>query len=294
VIDYPIDATFNNEIQLKGYSLRDPDLTPGKVIFVTLYWRALTQPREDYNLVAQIWNDDKESLASTTDFPYGGAYRTRIWRTNEIVATHHWLKLPDNLPVGRYKLAVTVTQLLGGKRLTVNGPNGDSSLNIALAPDLRRARPAESINLTAPPQAVQFGDLFAVSGMAIKGKPLSPSATWQAAPSQTLTFDLAWQTLKRPLRDYSVFVHISPARDVPPVAQTDLTMGQTYPTGAWRPGDVIHDQLTLKLPPDLAAGSYKILIGVYDWQTGERLSLKVGEQAPPDSQWEIGTLVVGQ
>jgi len=294
VIDYPLDATFNNEIQLKGYTLRDPDLTPGKVIFVTLYWRALTQPRDDYNLVVQVWNDSKEALASTTDFPYGGAYRTRIWRTNEIVATHHWLTLPPNLPVGRYTLAVTVTQLLGGKRLSVSGPNGDTSLNMALAPDLRYPRPAESVNLPALPQAVQFGDLFTVSGMAINGNPLTSNATWQAAPGQTLTFDLAWKTLKRPLRDYSVFVHISPARDVPPVAQSDLTMGQTYPTGAWRPGDAIHDQLTLKLPSDSVAGSYKVLIGVYDWQTGERLPLIVNGTAQPDSQWEIGTLMMGK
>ncbi len=296
VIDYPLDATFNDEIRLKGYTLRDPDLTPGKVIFVTLYWQALAKPRDDYNLVAQIWNDGKESLASATDFPYGGAYRTRIWRTDELVATHHWLALPENLPVGRYTLAVAVTQLLGGKRLAVSGPNADPALQVALAPDLRYPRPTESINLPAPPQAVQFGDLFSISGLTINlnGSQQTPNSTWRAAPDQTLTLDLAWKTLKRPPHDYSVFAHISPARDVPPIAQADLTMGQMYPTGAWRPGDVIHDQLNLKLPSNLAPGQYNVLLGVYDWQTGERLPLMVDGKALPDAQWEIGILVVGR
>src|SRR5262249_33250750 len=95
VIDQPLEATFNGEVQLKGYTIRDENPTPGKVIWVTLYWQALKPPSEDYEIFVQAWNDAKESLAGTHDFPYGGAYRVRIWRPSEIVATHHWLQLPD-------------------------------------------------------------------------------------------------------------------------------------------------------------------------------------------------------
>ncbi|HJW84078.1 MAG TPA: hypothetical protein VJ754_07220, partial [Anaerolineae bacterium] len=58
VIDYPLDATFNDEIRLRGYTLADPDLTPGAVTFVTLYWQPIVRrPAEDFEVITQIWND---------------------------------------------------------------------------------------------------------------------------------------------------------------------------------------------------------------------------------------------
>ncbi|MEP7284904.1 MAG: glycosyltransferase family 39 protein [Chloroflexota bacterium] len=296
VIDTPLDATFNGEIQLKGYTVQNTDLTPGSVLFVTLYWQAKVRPSEDYNLVAQIWNDAKESLASTTDFPFGGAYRTRIWRPDEIVATQHWLQLPDKLPAARYTLAVTMTHLLGSKRLPTTGANADPALQIALAPDLRVPMASVTELGTPPPQAIQFGDVFSVTGIDAKlnDMPQPIASTWTATPGQTLTVNIVWSALKRPPSDYSVFLHLSAAADSPPLAQADLTMGGAYPTGAWRTGDKMHDQVTLSLPATLPAGEYKLYMGVYFWQTNKRLPLLINDAPMDDAQWQIGTLKLGR
>ena len=294
VIDSPLQATFNGEVQVKGYSIRDSDLTPGKLIFVTLYWQAIKQPGEDYQIFAQVWNDAKQSLAGAHDFPFGGAYRARIWRPDEIVATHHWLQLPNELPAGRYTLAVGLTHLIGDQRIDVTGPNSDPTLQVALAPNLRRPLPAAQPG-TPPSQTIQFGDAFSVAGLdlAIEGKPVSIGADISALPGQTLATDITWRALARPPQDYSAFLHIATARDVPPLAQTDVTMGGSYPTGAWRSGDLVHDHMTLKLPADLPPGRYPILLGIYYWQTNERLALSVNGAKQTDPQLQVGTLVIG-
>jgi 4-amino-4-deoxy-L-arabinose transferase-like glycosyltransferase len=45
------------------------------------------------------------------------------------------------------------------------------------------------------------------------------------------------------------------------------------PSWSWQPGDTLLQIHRLDLPPDLPAGSYQPLIGIYDRQTGERLPL---------------------
>jgi hypothetical protein len=69
-------------------------------------------------------------------------------------------------------------------------------------------------------------------------------------------------------------------------------LGGTYPAGAWRTGDTVRDHLTLtaNLPP----GEYKVLMGVYYWQTGERLPITLDGAKQTDSRVQIGTLAVGK
>ncbi len=282
VIDYPLQATFADQIDLKGYSIADQDLTPGKVVFVTLYWQARVAPSRDYEIFVQLWNDNKEALAETHDFPYGGAYRARIWRPDEIVATHHWLQLPaaDKLPAGRYTLAVGLSPLLTPDRIPVQGSSADPTLQVVLSPDLRVSL-AQATPGTPLPQATRFGDVTQLVGF---DSSLPAGGNWQVTPGQTLTFNLTWKALKRPPQDYSVFLHLSAGYDTPPVAQVDSIMGGNYPPGAWRTGDLVGQQLSLKIPDDIKPGSYQLLLGTYYWQTGQRLPLFLGDQPQPDAQ----------
>ncbi len=304
-----LKATFNNQIDLLGYMLNTPsgDMTPGQVLFITLYWHIRQQVTEDYNISAQLWTDDKIAVVSTTDFPFGGAYRTRIWRPDEIVATHHWLQLPNDLPTARYTLAVGMLHLLGEKLVPITGDNADLTTGFALAADLRRPPPLfDTVPVLGPPLTVpiQFGNtsgnIFAVSGVDLRldriDQPLSVAKplTYPVLPGQSLVVDLIWKTLQRPARDYTVFLHLASAPNVAPIAQADLRMGVnanlSFPTGAWRPGEVYQSNLLVTVPATLAAGPYQLLIGVYYWQTGERLLLN---DQPGTDQWLIGMLNVG-
>ena len=64
------------------------------------------------------------------------------------------------------------------------------------------------------------------------------------------------------------------------MAQSDsVPAAGQRPTTGWLPGETIADAHTLALPPDLPAGSYQLIAGLYDPLTGGRLPLMDGETA---------------
>ncbi len=72
----------------------------------------------------------------------------------------------------------------------------------------------------------------------------------------------------------------------------DRLLGGTYPTGAWRAGDRMADGAVLALPASLPPGTYSVWLGVYTWQTGERLTPWVDGSPQPDGRLRLGTVRV--
>ena len=293
LVDYPLDAVFNDEIRLLGYTLPDQNLQPGGVTFVSLFWQPLTAPREDYEVFVQLWSDDQTSIGGAHDFPFGGMYRTRIWQPDEVVVTHHWLTVPADLQIGRYTLIAGLFRLLHNERLPVSGSDADLTLRIARAPDLRYPPPPPDLIGEPPETALQFGDFFNVRSLAVHvNNTEQPGSEWEMTPGDTLKVDLFWDVQHRPAEDYSVFLHLSNDPAAAPLAQADVRMGGTLPSGAWRPGDVIHDQLVLTIPADIEVGEYELLLGSYFWPTGERLPAYASEERQANDRIALGTVTI--
>jgi hypothetical protein len=290
----PVDATFNDEIQLADYELASTDLTPGQVFFVTLFWKALQPPREDYEIFVQLWNDQGQAVSSWQNVPYSGMYRTRIWRTDELVPTHHWLTLPEDAPPGRYRLVVGLYRTLQQTRLDASGQNANPEQDVAVVADLRSPLlPLEDAG-TMPPWSTSFGDVLRIAGLdvSVDGTPQPLDAPLNAAPGQTVTLDVTWQAVQHPPLDYSVFVHLTSDDNHPPAAQLDRTIGDAYPTGIWQPGERVHDTYALTIPNDLPPGTYDLWLGVYYWATGERLSATRDGAPQPDNRLLLGRVVI--
>jgi 4-amino-4-deoxy-L-arabinose transferase-like glycosyltransferase len=93
--------------------------------------------------------------------------------------------------------------------------------------------------------------------------------------STALTVTLFWQA-RRPIDvDYTQFVHIRDGANQT-VLQADKQ--PTVPTTRWRPGELVADIVEIPLPSDIPAGPYRILVGMYRWDTLERLPV-VGDQS---------------
>lgn len=80
---------------------------------------------------------------------------------------------------------------------------------------------------------------------------------------------LAWQAQSAPPLDYTAFVHLI-APDGALAAQTDRPPAG-YPTGDWRPGELVIDRFRLDLPEGLSPGVYRLQTGFYDPATVARL-----------------------
>lgn len=82
-------------------------------------------------------------------------------------------------------------------------------------------------------------------------------------PGDPLTVSLFWQPQQPLPADYTTFVHLVD-RQLQGVAQSDhLPGGVYYPSSLWQAGETLRDAHTLTLPPDLPAGEYQLLVGVY-------------------------------
>ncbi|MEI2689680.1 MAG: glycosyltransferase family 39 protein [Anaerolineae bacterium] len=89
-----------------------------------------------------------------------------------------------------------------------------------------------------------------------------------------LQLQLQWQAERQPEADYTVFIQLLDQRDQV-VAQRDAPP-EDSPTSQWQPGQQIMDNHGLLVSHGTAPGDYRLILGMYDPQTGERL--RVGEQ----------------
>jgi 4-amino-4-deoxy-L-arabinose transferase-like glycosyltransferase len=118
------------------------------------------------------------------------------------------------------------------------------------------------------PQPADFGDQIQLRGLRWDGA---------AQPGQPLALQLVWQVHAPPPADYMLFAHLI-GPDGRRVAQADLS----YPTSSWRAGHYATTDLPLALPADVPAGTYRLVIGLYDATNGQRLPLRAAAPIDPD------------
>jgi hypothetical protein len=120
-------------------------------------------------------------------------------------------------------------------------------------------------------------------------------ATPQVSPGDDLRLVLYWQAHARPERDYTVFVHVLDAAGELVAQRDNMPVDNTFPTTRWPVGPSIDDVHLVPLPPDMPAGEYRVMIGMYVWQTGERLPIHRpdGEEVPDGGLVLDHTLEVG-
>ncbi len=111
------------------------------------------------------------------------------------------------------------------------------------------------------------------------------------APGDTVSVALRWRALAPSAIPLNVFLHVGQPL-APPIAGADgEPCGGWYGLNQWHPNEIIEHQLSLTLPADIAPGTYPVFVGLYDWVTGQRLSVEQPGGLEPD-QVLVGSLVV--
>lgn len=92
-------------------------------------------------------------------------------------------------------------------------------------------------------------------------------------PGHTVALAVRWQALRPLDQDYTVFFHALGPDGIRWGQQDVMPQGGKLPTSQWQPGQVIEDRYELVISPDAPLGDYRYLLGMYQWQTGERLQV---------------------
>jgi hypothetical protein len=131
----------------------------------------------------------------------------------------------------------------------------------------------------AQPVAARFDESIHLRGVTV-----------EQTPGQ-LVITPSWDVRGPVAADYLLFLHLFNERGER-VAQIDVPPnGAGAATSAWQPGEQIAVPLPMPLPADLPAGSYRVVLGLYDMATGARLPLTTGTAAPPELAGEHALLL---
>jgi hypothetical protein len=137
--------------------------------------------------------------------------------------------------------------------------------------------------------AVKFGESIQLVGYDLSGQDVKPG--------DTLTLQFYWQAETTPPDNYSLFIHVVPLDDYTVLAQGDgAPANSERPTLTWnRPDEtLISPTFSISLPPDLAPGEYRVMIGLYNYLDGTRLTIQDAEGNSPGDAMELTRLTVGK
>lgn len=92
-------------------------------------------------------------------------------------------------------------------------------------------------------------------------------------PGEPVRVRLEWEVVQPMSRDWSVFVHLNDPVLGRPIAQRDMYPGAGLrPTSLLAAGDRLVDEYVLTVPPTaVAPAELELVVGLYDFATGERL-----------------------
>ena len=102
------------------------------------------------------------------------------------------------------------------------------------------------------------------------------SMSESAQAGQSLAVEFSWLALKRPSADYNVFLQLLTGDGLPAAQYDSPPNGGYTPTSAWSAGQEVADRHGLILPSDLPAGDYRLITGLVNPVTGQRLPVSSG------------------
>jgi hypothetical protein len=308
-VQHPARINLDDKVLFLGYDLVSGDtVRQGEDLHVRLYWLALqpfdpstgsgrrtlrTQPL-DVNYSSFLHLDAPPDYATwaTSDNTHPGDPQAQIdiptsgWWTSLYVRDEHRLEVPPDIPPVQYLLRVGLYDQSTGERLMVLADDGSTTGDSITLQPVRviRAKPVSPRQL---PYRVEYtlGGQIELLGYDLEvGDWKLEVGDWRLGIGD-FELTLYWRAKAVVEDDYTVFVHL--------VDQGGKLWGQgdsvpvrgMYPTSAWLPGQLVEDRHVIRVDPDVPLGSYRVLVGLYDPATLERLEA-VGPEGPVLSEAE--------
>lgn len=242
-IAHPVDAALGSA-RLVGYALSAPEPRGGDLVELDTWWQGLA--RRDDALAIQL-----RDAAGAESVLYQGALvsaNAAELDPTQIVRARHTLTIPPTAAPGYADITLTYD----GASFTLRHPLGASTRRFRV-PIIRR------------PQLTLVGEAIQLLGYELNRTELRPG--------DELIVTLYWSANAAPEQSYKVFVHLLDGSGVLRTQRDAIPQNGALPTNRWFAGEYVTDPYTLKLPPDLAPGEYRLVVGMYDETTGARVPL---------------------
>lgn len=269
----------------------------------TLWWRLTEWDHWNGKLWAVLWHPwerPKVSADQAVELSNVSIVRLQEPSGDALFDTEHLLRLlldltPEgdaqfdvrlalaNMYIRTGRLQHAESELDLASELVPDSPTASAALERGLA---RFGRLSRALSEMRYPLWRNFG-----SEVALLGYTLEPD---KAHPGETIELTTWWYPLQEMDRDYTAFVHILDPNGSLRAQQDKLLQSSQGATSQWEPGAIATEKYEILLAPDAPPGLYTMNLGVYYWETAERLSAldESGERLSNDTvqvcQIEVG------
>ncbi len=246
------DVNFDDGLILRGYRLERRAAEPGQTANLTLVWGGAT-PTAAGQIIKVKLNDDAGRVWAEGRGPVLDS------KGPSAVEGHYLLPIPADMPRGDYQLWVSLE----------NVPAESPAYLAGKIPVRQLAKPPVEFAASA-----NFGNMVNFGGANVA---LAPKA---AGAAETFEIQFLWQARQLIPQPYTTFAHL--VDETGQIwGQADRTPhlgGSELPTNQWDEDEWIVDTFQISLHPDTPPGRYKLLAGLYNPQTLERLPLVGGDE----------------
>ena len=99
-------------------------------------------------------------------------------------------------------------------------------------------------------------------------------------PGEEIRLTLYWRTRVEMDVSYTVFVHLIDQNGRIWAQQDSIPHDGQWPTTGWMQNEIVPDEHILSIPADAPPGSYRLITGMYQLETGKRLTAAAGNDTP--------------
>jgi hypothetical protein len=144
-------------------------------------------------------------------------------------------------------------------------------------------RPLAPISAVTAPVGARFGPDLELSAVWLRAEVIAGDLFHAA---------LIWRPRAALASDDKVFVHVVDAGGKVVFQRDKLPLNDLKPMTRWVVGESAHDPYTALVPADLAPGSYRVLVGVYDPVTGVRRPAILAGARVADDAVQVGVVQI--
>jgi 4-amino-4-deoxy-L-arabinose transferase-like glycosyltransferase len=276
--DHPLEADFG-KFSLLGYSLNTNALEDEGVLDVALYWQSSEPVEEDYIIVVKLVNDVYHVWGESQGKLWRDEFWASRWAEGLVIGDSHRIELLPATPPGLYRLEINV---IDSHSWQVLEPDGEAKMLSEPLEIPHRSPSVESLDM----------EHFLEADLGGKVRLLGYSIESGLQPGDNIHLTLFWQCLEEMKQSYTVFNHLVDAGDNVVAQKDNPPMDGFYPTTKWEVGEIVRDQYDLVIPSDVPSGEYRLNVGMYLVETGERLNILKDGVPSPDNQILLQSVAV--
>lgn len=252
-IEHPIVYRYDNTVELIGVKEISVGGQPGDIVEIEAYWRALgtaTNP----NYVVSVTAFGSTELRKHS-YPGGGNMIATDWRAGDEWTERYYMKIPRDAETQKvYPLTIGLFDVVTGYIPPITDANGQEAFPV-VGRFIVHGTPVAN-----PTYNYTLGNIIG----------LTPTSLQRNGDDISLCVD--WVSLKATATDFHYFVHVYQGEEY--FTQADgQPRNSDYPTGAWLPGEMINDCITVNAA-GLAAEGWSVKIGLYDPTSLQRLPVR--------------------